>query len=277
VVGFLTDAWRLWKIHRLPLQAAGLAFYLALSLGPLLIILTDIAGLFVNPQSAEADILSPLRPLLGGHAVGAIRGLAITFSHHSSSVLPSTASVIILFLGAAGIFEQLKETLDAIWQVPVSRSGLLGVVRNKFLSVLTVASAILLILILLTSTTLIAGLTSDMTATEPALARSLSVLNLAVSFAVITVLFGVTLKLLPDAMVRWKDVWFGATCTSVMFIAGQFLIGFFLARSGLESTFGRATAMVVILLWLYYSAQIYLFGAVLTRAFAMRARVGGGE
>lgn len=256
----------------MPLQAAGLAFYVALSLGPLLIILTELVGLVVGARSAEADILSPLKPLIGGHAVGALRGLAATFMHRSSA-LPAGVSIILLFVGAAGIFEQLKDTLDSIWQVPVRPSGILSIVRNKTLSVVIVAGAILLILILLTATTLIAEANKDLATSGPFVADSLNVLNLLVSLGVVTLLFGVTFKVLPDTPVRWTDVWLGATCTASLFIIGQFLISFFMARSGLETTYGRATAMVVILVWLYYSAQIYLFGAVLTRVYATRQKV----
>lgn len=265
----LRDALQQWRVSRLPLQAAGLAFYLALSLGPLLIILTELVGVVVGARSAETDILNPLKPFIGGHAVGALRGLAATFMHRSSA-LPSGVSLVLLFVGAAGIFEQLKETLDSIWQVPMRPSGILSIVRNKTLSVVIVAGAILLILILLTATTLIAEANKDLATSAPLVAHSLNLVNLLVSLGVVTLLFGVTFKVLPDTPVRWKDVWLGATCTALLFIIGQFLIGFFMARSGMETTYGRATAMLLILVWLYYSAQIYLFGAVLTRVYATR-------
>jgi membrane protein len=266
---------RQWRNSRLGLQAAGLAFYLALSLGPLVIILTSIAGLFVGTRTAESDILDPLRPLIGGHATGAIRGLAATFLHRSSAVVPSGISLLVLFFAAAGVFEQLKETLDAIWEVPVRPVGVLSVVRSKFLSVVIVASAILVILLLLTASTLITQVDQDVAKSAPFAAAVAGALNIAVSLGIVTLLFGITFKLLPDAPVQWADVWFGAVCTACMFLLGQILIGVFLVHSGLESTFGRATAMVVILLWLYYSAQIFLFGAVLTRVHARQHDRGG--
>lgn len=151
------------------------------------------------------------------------------------------------------------------------RRGIVAALKNRFLSVLLVAACTLVILVLLTTTASIAAINQSIMQSAPFLGKSLNVAQPVVSFAAVTLIFGVTFKMLPDTAVRWSDVWLGASITSLLFIVGQFCIGLFMARSGLETTTGRATAMVVLLLWLYYSAQIYLLGAVFTRAYATRA------
>jgi len=265
------DAIRQWQMNRLSLQAAGLAFYLALSLGPLLIILTEVGGVFVGRSAAQTDILGPLKTLIGSHATGIIRGLATSFSKRSPTFVPSIVSTILLLVGAAGVFEQLKQTLDTVWEVkPRSGSGIVSSLRRRALSVLLVAGSVLLILALVAVTTFIAAANHAAVGQTPVPGWSLYAINLLISLAATTLLFGVTFKVLPDTDVRWTDVWLGAASTAILFIAGQFCIGFFMVRSGLETEYGRATAMIVILVWLYYSAQIYLLGAVMTRAYASR-------
>ncbi|HXW51977.1 MAG TPA: YihY/virulence factor BrkB family protein [Candidatus Acidoferrales bacterium] len=270
-VALVRETFRQWRDFRLPLQAAGLAFYVALSLGPLLIIVIEIVGLFVGAQSAEHDILTPLRPFIGSHATGALRGLASTFMHRTSTVVPSGVSLVLLFLGAAGIFEQLKETLDAIWEVPMVPRGILHIARTKMVAVIGVAAAIALILLMVATTTLLASAAAELAKSSPWIVRSISAGIFILSLGVATLLFGFTFKVLPDTAVRWSDVWLGSALTALLFILGQLLLSFFMARSGLETAYGRATAMVVILVWLYYSAQIYLFGALLTRVYAAKA------
>jgi membrane protein len=263
------DSVRQWQTHRLSFQAAGLAFYLALSLAPLLIILIEIGGLFVGRSNAEKDILGPLKQLIGAHAAGAMRGLAAGFFKRPSTVFTSIVSIILLLLGAAGVFEQLKQTLDEVWGVKPRGGGILSMLRRRSLSVLLVVGSVIVVLVLVAVTTFIAEANFAAGGFAPT-AWSLYTINLLISLAATTLLFGVTFKVLPDTGVRWTDVWAGAAITALLFIAGQFLIGFFMARSGLETEYGRATAMVVILVWLYYSAQVYLFGATITRAYAVR-------
>jgi len=270
-IRLIRDAIRQWRINRLSREAAALAFFLALSLAPLLVILTEIVGLVVGKQSAEADILAPMKQLLGAHAAGAMRGLAAGLTRRTATALPSVASVILILVGAAGAFEQIKDALNAVWKSPSHlRGGLVSIIRKRFLSVVLVAGSALLVLVLLAATTVVAEANHYVTGFAPAIGRSLSVANGFVSLAAMTLLFGVTFRVLPDAAVKWSDVWFGAALTAILFILGQFVIAFFLARSGLETAYGRATAMVVVLVWLYYSAQIYVFGAAFTRAYAVR-------
>lgn len=245
-----------------------MAFYVALSLGPLLIIVIQIVSLFVGSSSAERDILTPVKPFIGGHATGALRGLAATFQNRTSSFVPSGVSLVLLFLGAAGIFEQLKETLDMIWQVPITPRGILHVARTKLLAVSAVAGVIALILVMIGATTLMASAGADLAKSSPVVVKILGAGAFVLSFVVTTLLFGFTFKALPDTPVRWGDVWLGSSVTAVLFIIGQLLLSYFMAHSGLETAYARAAAMVVILVWLYYSAQIYLFGAVFTHEYA---------
>ena len=266
----MRDSVGLWQAHRLSFQAAGLAYYLALSVAPVIIILTEIGGLVVGRTTAETDVLGPLGQLIGAHATGAIRGLVAAFFKRPSTALLSVVGIALLVLGAAGVFDQVKQTLDEIWGVKLrSVRGIFYVLRRSSLSVLLVGASVLLILMLVSATTYIAAAIHTAGASSPVV-WSLYSINLLVSLAATSLLFGVTFKVLPDTKVRWSDVWAGAVCTAVLFIAGQFLIGFVLARSGLETQYGRATGMVVVLLWLYYSAQVFLFGATMTQAYAER-------
>ena len=269
-VRLVQDAVRQWQSNRLSLHAAGLAFYLALSLAPLVIMLTVVGGLFVGRTTAETDVLSPLKQLIGSHAAGAIRGLAASVFRRSTA-WPSAVGVMLLFIGSAGAFEQLKQTLDTIWDTrPPPGGGLITLIRRRAVALLLVAGSVLLILAFVATTTFIAAADHGAPGWTALPAWSLFALNLLLSLAATTLLFGVTFKVLPDTDVGWSDVWLGAASTAVLFIAGQLLISTIMARSGLETEYGRTTAMVVILVWLYYSAQIYLFGAAMTRAYATR-------
>jgi membrane protein len=261
-----------WRALRLTLQAAGLAFYVALSLGPLLIILIQIVSLFVGTRSAAHDILTPIRPFIGGHATGVLYGLAATFAHRTSSVVPSGLSLILLYLGAAGIFEQLKEALDTIWQVPAAPRGILQIARTKLLAVMAVAGVIALILLMVGATTLLPSAAAHLAKSVPLALKLVGVGGFVLSLVVTTLLFGFTFRALPDTSVLWREVWLGSGVTALLFIVGQLALSYFMAHSGLETAYGRAAAIVVILVWLYYSAQIYLFGALFTRVYATRAR-----
>lgn len=265
------DCIRQWRVNRLSRQAAALAYYLALSLAPLLVILTALVGLVIGPRAAQADIYAPLQRALGTEAAAAIQALVASAERPASGIAASAASIVLFFIGAAGVFEQLKEALNAVWKAPWRlRGGIVSVLRSRFISVLLVAGLAVLILVLLSVTTLINEANTFVEGFAPSLGRLLNWADVLVSLAALTLVFGVTYKVLPDTPVRWRDVWLGSAGTAVMFIAGQFVIGVFLARAETMTAYGAATAMLVVLLWLYYSAQIYLFGAAFTRAFAVR-------
>ena len=267
----LAKTYDIWRNQHLSLQAAGLAFYFALSLGPLLIILTDVVALIVGQKSAQTDLLAPLQPTIGAHAIRFIEALESTVLKRSNTALPSIVSIIVLLVGSAGIFEQLKETLDGIWETkPNAKFGILLALKNRFFSVVLVAACAMLILLLVSMSALVAQANADIIQAAPFLGKSGNIVHPVVSIVALTIVFGVTFKMLPDAPVRWSDVWIGAASTAVLIALGQFLIGLFMARTGMETTRGFATAVVVLLLWLYYSAQIYLLGAAFTRAVSLQ-------
>lgn len=265
------DSIRQWRFNQLSRQAAALAYYLALLLGPLLVMLTVLVGLVIGPRAAQADIFTPLQRLLGTEAASTIATMVASIEKPRAGAFAGVASILLFFFGAAGAFEQLKEALNAVWKTPWRlRGGILAVLRKRFIAVLFVAGTAILILVLLAATTLISEANSFIAGFAPILGRGLNEIDIGVSFAAVTLVFGVTYKILPDTAVQWRDVWLGAACAAILFIVGQFVLSIFLARAETMSAYGAATAMVVVLLWLYYSAQIYLFGAAFTRAYAVR-------
>jgi len=265
--GLLKDAGRAWQRKALSRQAAALAYYLAFSLTPLLVIAIDVIGFVIGRQAAIGDVQNNLRQLLGPTGAAAITMLETIAARPTTSVLTTAISVFVLLFGAAGVFEQLREALDIVWDVePPARRGFIRLLRKRFLSIVMVIGSAFLLLCLILATTGLEALEKSVPGAPPQFGLAI---NLTVSLVVISGLFAVIFRLLPDAPVRWSDVWPGAIFAAVLFIAGQLLLGAYLGRTGIAS-YGAAASVLLVLIWLYYSAQIFLFGAEFARAYASR-------
>jgi len=256
-----------------PTQAAALSYYTIFSLPPLLLVLLLILGALVNPQDIRGQLEVQMGALMGPTATEQIRTILAQLHQPGGKALGTVLSIAGLVLGATGAFGQLQAALNRAWEVaPDPRAGLKGFLVKRLFSfgmILTVAFLLLVSLILSAALSAFGGALGRMLP-DGLSATLLQVVNLGVSFVVITALFAMIFKVLPDARVAWRDVWVGATVTALLFVIGKFLIGFYLGRSNPGQAFGAAGSLAVLFVWVYYSSMILLFGAEFTQAWVER-------
>lgn len=258
-----------WLKVKAPRLAAALAYYTAFSLAPLLIILIAIAGLAFGREAAQGQILGPLQGVLGPQGGHTLQSLIAASSKPSSGIIATIIGIVTLLLGASGVFGQLQDALNTIWEVPAKASaGIWHAIRERFLSFSMILGVAFLLLVSLVISTGLAALAKFVGHAFPSLIILTTILSFLISWAVISTLFAVIFKYLPDTKIDWKDVWIGSLFTGLLFMVGQILISFYLGHSGIASTYGAAASLLIILVWVYYSAQILLFGAEFTRVYA---------
>jgi membrane protein len=258
-----------WSEDKAPQLGASLAFYSALSIAPLLVIALSVASFILDEEAARGQVVTEFQRLVGSEGGEAIEDMINSAKRPGSGAVATVLSISTLLFGASGVFGQLQDALNTIWEVkPKLGRGILGFLQDRFLSFAAVLGVafLLLVSLLLTTALAAAGLSSD--ALPEALRWLAQFVDFAVSFVVITVLFAIIFKLLPDVTMAWSDVWLGAAVTTALFSVGKFAIGVYLGNSSMASSYGVAGSFVVLLVWTYYSAQILFFGAELTQVYA---------
>ncbi|HUJ13790.1 MAG TPA: YihY/virulence factor BrkB family protein [Thermoanaerobaculia bacterium] len=258
--------------------AAALAYYTIFSVAPLLVIAIAIAGLFFGEAQAQHAIVSQLKNFMGDSGVAAIQQMLQNQHEHGGSSIALIAGFVILLFGATGVFVQLKDALNTAWNVPEGKTagGIKGFIKTRLLAFGMVLGIGFLLLVSLAIDAAISSLGAVAFADLPGGAGIWQGMQLIVSFVVIALLFAAMFRLLPDTHVEWRDVWFGAFFTSLLFIIGKYLLGLYLGRGSVGSSFGAAGSLVVLLVWIYWSAAIFLFGAEFTQVYARAhgSRVG---
>jgi membrane protein len=263
----LQEAARGWSEHRAQQLGAALAFYTTLALAPLTLIAIAIAGYFFGQEAAQGEIVDQIEHYVGRDGAAAIEALIQKASEPRQSRLATVMSVGLLLFGATGVFVELKGSLDIIWEVKrKSGLGLWEMFKTHLLSFGVVLGTGFLLLVSLLLTAALTALSRSL----PGTVWMAYLFELLVSFIVITLLFALIFKLLPDVTVHWKDVWIGAVVTAVLFLIGKYLIGVYIGTAGIGSIYGAAGSLVVVLTWTYYWSQILFFGAELIRAYAKR-------
>jgi membrane protein len=267
----LKRAGNAWLEDRASSMGAALAYYTAFSIAPLLIIAIGVAGVVFGREAAEAAIIAQLQGLLGESGGEAVKSLLDSTAGFGKSVAAVIVGVSVLALTATTAFVELQDDLDRIWKAPPRLgNGVVNLIRSRLVSLgMVVFVGFLLTVSLLIS----AAISAFAEFTLPGVDLALHAGTFAVSFAVITVLFAIIYKVLPNVAVAWREVWLGAAVTALLFAIGKELIGLYIGRARLESSFGAAGPFVVLMVWIYYSTQIFLFGAELTYAHA-EARLG---
>jgi membrane protein len=261
-----------WWNDNVPRLGASLAYYTLFALAPVLIVAIAIGGLVFGPEAVRGELVGQIGGLVGREGAEAVQAMLEGAARPSSSVPATILGIFTFFLGATGAFLELQTALDSIWRVKPKESGsfLRQLVLQRLVSFgLVVAFGFLLLTSLLVSTAL-AALHSYMGSAFPGVVVVWEALNVLVSLAVITLLFAMIYKVLPDVKLAWSDVWVGALVTAGLFTVGKLLIGLYLGTSALASSYGAAGSVVVILVWVYYSAQIILLGAEFTREYVKR-------
>jgi membrane protein len=259
-----------WIAQRAASKGAALAFYTLFSMAPILVLVIAIAGAIFGEEAARGEIFAQLSDLIGPKGAQAVEMLLAGARNPGSGVLATMAATLVLLIGATTAFAELKDSLDEIWHAPPAhKSGWILLIRTRLLSFgLVLVLAFLLLVSLVISAGLAVlerywgGLWIEANAVLAPLAS-------AVSYGVIAVLFAVIYKMLPEIKLSWRDVWIGAVGTAGLFVLGKNLIGAYLGNSGIANSYGAAGSIVALLLWVYYSAQIFFFGAEFTRQYAL--------
>jgi membrane protein len=251
-------------------SAAALSYYTLFSLAPLLIISIAVAGFVFGHEAAHNQIVMTLQGLVGRESAEAVQAMIQSASNRpESGMLSSLIGGIVLLFGAGGVVGQLQTSLNAIWGVKAqSDSGVHEFIRRRFISFAMVLAVGFLLLVSLTISALISGVAQFMGGLIGEAALIAHVLDILLSFGFITLLFATIYKLLPDVEIQWNDVLTGAAMTSVLFTIGKSLIGLYLGSSAITSIYGAAGSIITVLLWVYYSALIFLLGAEFTQVYA---------
>ncbi len=260
-----------WRNDKVPRMGAALAYYTIFSLAPLLVIAIAIAGFVFGPEAVQGRITNEIQGLIGPDSARAVQTMIQSAHKPAHGVVATIFGIGILLLGASGVFSEMQDALNTIWKVDTtSKTGVWNLVKSRFLSfgmVLGIGFLLLVSLLLSAALSAVATYASGFLPTPPA---ALHAVDFAFSLFFIAGLMAMIFKLLPDVKVPWSDVWLGAVITSLLFTAGKFLIGFYIGKSVTMSAYGAAGSVVIILAWIYYSAQILYFGAEFTRVFSTR-------
>ena len=251
-------------------MGAALAYYTLFSIAPLLLIVISTAGLVFGEQAARGEIFSQLEDMLGAPGALAVQGLLESVRKPAESLTATVLGVAVLLIGATSVFAELQDALDRIWRAPVraGQSGLWRLIRARLLSFGLILGIGFLLMVSLVASAALAALKKWWSPMLGDWAATASMIEVASSLLLITVAFAMIYKIVPRVRVAWKDVWIGAAATSLLFTVGKYLIGVYIGRSGIASGFGAAASLVVVLVWVYYSAQIFLLGAEFTWAYA---------
>lgn len=266
----LIDSLKSWIDHRSASKGAALAFFTLFSMTPILVLAIAVAGYFFGAEAAQGEIVAQVQGLVGANGARAIQALLAGARNPASGLAATLVAGILLLLGATSVFVELKNSLDELWGGGTTNRSVFGVlVRTRLLSlglVLGLAFLLLVSLVVSAGVAMLARYAHEILGDYAVVFASASSL---VSFGVITCLFAVIYKTLPDAPLSWRDVWIGAASTAGLFSLGKFAIGLYLGNSGVASSFGAAGSVIALLLWVYYSSLIFFLGAEFTRHYAL--------
>jgi len=269
-----SDSFDEWSRHKAPRLGASLAFYTLLSLAPLLLVVVSIVGLVFGHGAAERDVVQQVQMLIGPAGAKAIQAVLEGSHNTTHGILATLIGVITLLFGASGVMIELRDALNTIWEVPsptlTGMKKITAFIKERLFSFAIVLSIGFLLVVSLAVSAWIAALGSLSAAILPGEEILLHVLNTLVSFVIITGLFAAIYKIMPDVRIEWRDVMLGGAATSLLFTLGKLLLALYLGKASIASSYGAAASLVILVVWVYYSGQIFFFGAELTRSFANR-------
>lgn len=260
-----------WSEVGISRMGAALAFYTLFAIAPLFVIVLAIAGYWFGEEAARRELFGQVSGLVGREGGEAIQALVSAARKPATGAWATAMAVTTLFVGATGVFVQLQDALNSIWGVRRKGGrGLSTFVKDRLLSFALIVGIGFLLLVSLALSAGLAALGNSISGLLPGQSTLWQWINFGVSFAVITLLFAMIFKVLPDVKIAWRDVWMGALLTALLFNLGKYLLGLYLGRSSVTSAYGAAGSLVIVLLWVYYSAQILFFGAKFTQIYSSR-------
>jgi membrane protein len=268
-----------WIQHDASTMGAALAFYTVFSVAPILILAIGVLGLVIGSETVQAGLLPQMQILFGDAGASAVQTLLLSATHMGKSRVATLIGVATLLIGASSVFVELQNSLDRIWGVPArsKMSGFWQIIRARFLSLGLVFGVGFLLLVSLLVSGVLAALDAWIASFLGEWRTVLLVVDLTLSLTITTVLFALVYKYIPQAKMEWSDVWIGAVVAAALFNIGKLAIGYYLGRSAFTSNYGAAGSLLVLLLWAYYSAQIFLFGAEFTKAFSFISGTRRGQ
>jgi len=265
-----------WSDHNAPSMGAAIAFYTIFSIAPILIIAVGVAGLLLGTDTVRSDLLIQMKSLMGDAGASAVQTLLSNTTYMGKNRIATAVGIATLLVGATSVFGELQNSLDRIWGTPdkVRVSGTWNFLRSRFLSFGLVLGVGFLLLVSLVVSAALAALGNWLSAMIGDWAVILFVIDGLLSLILSTLVFGLVYRFVPRVAIGWEYVWVGGLVTAILFSVGKQAIGLYLGKSAFTSAYGAAGSFVVLLLWVYYSAQIFLFGAEFTRAFASANEAG---
>jgi membrane protein len=267
----LKDAFKGFSDDKVTKLSASLAYYTGFSLAPLLVVIIAICGFFFGQEAVQGTIETQIQSFIGADAAKQIQEMIKNAAVSGKGTMATIIGVITLLIGATTIFGEIQDSINSIWGLkPKPKVGIMKTIQTRLLSFGLIASLGFLLLVSLAATAVVEGLGGRLKAMLPDVTVVLFyIINLVLNIGVVTVLFAVIFKVLPDAKIKWKDVWPGAIATSLLFLIGKFAISLYISKSEIGSTYGAAGSLAVIFVWIYYSAIILYFGAEFTKAYAL--------
>ena len=268
----LKESFRGFSEYKVPKLSASLAYYTVFSLGPLLIVIIFLTSIFLGREAVEGSIYAQIQGFVGDDAAKQIQDIIKNASITGKGTVAAIIGIVTLLIGATSVFGEIQDSVNDIWGLkPKPKQGWLKLIKNRLLSFGIIGSLGFLLLVSLAITAVVEALGKRLEAAFPNVTVVVFyITNLVLTLGVTTLLFAVIFKVLPDARIKWKDVWAGAITTSILFMIGKFAISFYISKSDVGSTYGAAGSLVILLVWIYYSSIILYFGAVFTKAYAKK-------
>jgi membrane protein len=262
-----------WLDDRAPTMGAAIAYYTVFSLAPMLVMVIAVAGLAFGQKAAEGALFGELAELIGPESAGAVQAMLRSASGTRSGLFATAVGIGTLIIAATAVFGELQSALNVIWKAPASGSlGVWHLLKSRLVSLSVILVIGFLLLVSLVISTALAALSDYLDWILPGLATILRIVHLILSFGFTTVLFAMIFKILPDNPVEWEEVWLGAAVAALLFTFGKHLISLYIGSSNMASTYGAAGALIIVLVWVYYSVQILLLGAEFAKAYSDQRR-----
>ena len=269
-ISLLKDTFNKWSDHNAPRLGASVAFYTLLSFAPLLILIVSVIALVMSRETAQNGLIDQAKQMIGDRGADTVKSLLENAQKPSSGLFASVVAFLTLLFGASGVFTELRDALNTIWDATKKdrSSGLMGMVKDRLFSFGMVLSVGFLLLVSLVVSAGLAFIGKYFGQIVPLPPFVLEAINFLVSFAVISLLFALLFKFVPNVHISWRNVIVGAIGTAALFTLGKLLLGLYLGKASVGSAYGAAGSLVAVIVWVYYSAQIFFFGAEFTRVYA---------
>jgi membrane protein len=268
----LKESFKGFSDHKVTKLSASLAYFTTFSIGPLLIVLIFIAGRVFGDEAAQGTVFNQIKDFIGPNGAEQIQTMIKNAAINGKNGVAAIVGVITLLIGATTVFGEIQDSINSIWGVKAKpKSGIMKLVMTRLLSFGMIASLGFLLLVSLAVTAIVESIGGRLEKAFPDIAVVIIyIANLIISLAVITALFAIIFKVLPDVRIKWKAIWPGAIATAILFMIGKLLISLYITKSDIGNTYGAAGSLVILIVWVYYSAMILYFGAEFTKSYALQ-------